>query len=88
MRNAMNETAAAAPCSFRLSNEGLSTIGPFISDKRIVQLTLSDVRTLLSLEYPKFIVFSEDAKSKLTEMRKCPWILADLQMNPHTRLQH
>ncbi|KND03593.1 uncharacterized protein SPPG_01069 [Spizellomyces punctatus DAOM BR117] len=65
-RSAGNDTGAE--CPFRLSNEGLATIGRYVSGKRVVQVPMSDIVTLLSIEYPKFTEFGEELQKKLTEM--------------------
>ncbi|KAJ3149520.1 tRNA (cytosine(34)-C(5))-methyltransferase [Geranomyces michiganensis] len=59
-RNSANDPSTPTyGCPFRLANDGLSTIGPFVGDRSVIHATMKDVVTLLSVEYPKFHEFDE-----------------------------
>ncbi|KAI8904638.1 S-adenosyl-L-methionine-dependent methyltransferase [Powellomyces hirtus] len=53
---------------FRLSNEGLSVIGAFVSPNNIIHASLPDIITLLSIEYPKFTQFNGRLQSIFTRI--------------------
>ncbi|KAJ3181791.1 tRNA (cytosine(34)-C(5))-methyltransferase [Geranomyces variabilis] len=59
-RNSANDPSTPTyGCPFRLANDGLSTIGPFVGDRSVIHASMKDVITLLSVEYPKFQEFDE-----------------------------
>ncbi|KAJ3012948.1 tRNA (cytosine(34)-C(5))-methyltransferase [Thoreauomyces humboldtii] len=59
---------AAQGCAFRLANEGLSTLSPFVSGSILVSASMADVQILLAHEYPKFPEFSEELSQKFKDM--------------------
>ncbi|CAG8485723.1 12913_t:CDS:10 [Acaulospora morrowiae] len=64
------EANEAIKCDFRFNAEGLSTIHPFISDKRVVEFELEDLRILLSEPTPLIERFCERIKEKLKNLGK------------------
>ncbi|KAH6561543.1 hypothetical protein BASA50_009538 [Batrachochytrium salamandrivorans] len=50
-------------CPYRVSSEGIQTIAPFLSSARQITLSLSDLCTFITFEYPKFTEFSSEAQS-------------------------
>ncbi|KAI8817926.1 cytosine(34)-C(5)-methyltransferase [Fimicolochytrium jonesii] len=71
-RNSAHDGGAGSP--FRLSNDGLSTIAPFVSDKCVIQASLADIKVLLPMSYPKFTKFSDEMREIFEKLRK--WLQA------------
>ncbi|KAI8589072.1 NOL1/NOP2/Sun domain family, member 2 [Geranomyces variabilis] len=73
-RNSANDPSTPTyGCPFRLANDGLSTIGPFVGDRSVIHASMKDVVTLLSVEYPKFQEFDEQIAEafKQRDMGSC-----------------
>jgi len=60
-----NEGDGTVKCSYRIVNEGLNTISPYLSDKRVILVTLNDLKALLQEGYPLISSFSENTKNAL-----------------------
>lgn len=54
-----------ATCSFRLTQEGLSTVLPFMH-KRMFDIEIEDLIILLTNEYPPHVSFSKDFQERLS----------------------
>ncbi|XP_054721042.1 RNA cytosine-C(5)-methyltransferase NSUN2-like [Uloborus diversus] len=54
-----------ATCTFRLTQEGISTMLPFMR-ARIIDVCKEDIITLLSHEYPAHTLFTKDMQEKLS----------------------
>ncbi|CAG8476678.1 3457_t:CDS:2, partial [Acaulospora colombiana] len=62
------ETNEAIKCEFRFNSEGMSTIYPFISNRRVVEFELEDLKILLSEPTPLIERFDEKIKTRLKEL--------------------
>ncbi|GFT67052.1 hypothetical protein NPIL_67921 [Nephila pilipes] len=51
-------------CMYRLAQEGVSTISPYMSDRKM-DIKLEDLVVLLTNEYPAHTLFSEETQQKL-----------------------
>jgi len=60
-----NEGDGTVKCSYRIVNEGLNTISPYLSEKRVINVTLNDLRVLLEEDYPHLNGFCENTKNAL-----------------------
>lgn len=54
---------------FRISNEGIQTINPFLSTLRVVEVSDLDLKILIEHEHPKFDSFSNEANALFSEIR-------------------
>ncbi|GFT47148.1 hypothetical protein TNCV_3747921 [Trichonephila clavipes] len=54
-------------CMYRLTQEGVSTISPYMSDRKM-DIKLEDLIVLLTNEYPAHTLFSEETQQKLKEV--------------------
>ena len=59
------ETNEPVSCSFRFNAEGMHTIYSYLSNKRVINFGLKDVRILLSEPTPLFDRFDEKIREKL-----------------------
>ncbi|KAJ3121048.1 tRNA (cytosine(34)-C(5))-methyltransferase [Nowakowskiella sp. JEL0407] len=55
-------------CPFRLNTEGLSTIGPFLSEVRVLQVPMSDLLVILRMNNPLFSSLSEATEKWLINL--------------------
>ncbi|KAJ3305691.1 hypothetical protein HDV03_001099 [Kappamyces sp. JEL0829] len=53
---------------FRVSNEGVQTIQPYLATERQFSLTFQDLATLIKLEYPKFTDFTQEGRELLESL--------------------
>jgi len=65
-----NEGDGNVKCSYRIVNEGLSTISPYLSDKRVINVTLNDLKVLLEEDYPHLNGFCEKTKGDLEALEQ------------------
>jgi len=63
-----NEGDGTVKCSYRIVNEGLSTISPYLSDKRVINVTFNDLKVLLEEDYPHLLGFCDETKKALEEL--------------------
>ena len=62
---ARQETNEPVSCSFRFNTEGMHTIYPYLSNKRVIYFGLKEIRILLSEPTPLFDRFDEKIREKL-----------------------
>ncbi|ORX46233.1 multisite-specific tRNA:(cytosine-C(5))-methyltransferase [Piromyces finnis] len=70
-----NEGDGNVKCSYRIVNEGLNTLSPYLSEKRIINATLEDLRVLLEEDYPHINGFTENTKSALEGLDQGSFVL-------------
>jgi 16S rRNA C967 or C1407 C5-methylase (RsmB/RsmF family) len=63
-----NEGDGTVKCKYRIVNEGLSTISPYLSDKRVISVTFNDLKVLLEEDYPHLLGFCDETKKALEEL--------------------
>ncbi|ORY05842.1 S-adenosyl-L-methionine-dependent methyltransferase [Basidiobolus meristosporus CBS 931.73] len=54
---------------FRIHSEGLSMMFPFLSDVRVIDICVNDIKVLLEQQNPKFESFAESTQVKLKSVR-------------------
>ncbi|KAL1783479.1 tRNA (cytosine(34)-C(5))-methyltransferase [Sigmodon hispidus] len=64
-----NNSGEEFDCAFRLTQEGIYTLYPFINS-RIITVSMEDVKTLLTQENPFFRKLSSDAYSQVKDLAK------------------
>uniref|UniRef100_A0A8C2PAG1 tRNA (cytosine(34)-C(5))-methyltransferase n=1 Tax=Capra hircus TaxID=9925 RepID=A0A8C2PAG1_CAPHI len=72
-----NNSGEEFDCAFRLAQEGIYTLYPFINS-RIITVSIEDVQVLLTQENPFFRKLSSEAYSQVKDMGKRP----DLETQP------
>ncbi|CAJ0923945.1 22096_t:CDS:10 [Entrophospora sp. SA101] len=63
-----HDTYDVVRCNFRCNAEGISTIFPFLSSKRVINLGLKELEILLSEPNPLFSKFDEDVNERIKEL--------------------
>ena len=64
-----NNSGEEFDCAFRLAQEGIYTLYPFINS-RIITVSMEDVKTLLTQENPFFRKLSSEAYSQVKDLAK------------------
>ncbi len=59
------ETNEPVKCPFRFNAEGIYTVYPYLSNKRVINFGLKEVKILLSEPTPLFDRFDEKIREKL-----------------------
>jgi 16S rRNA C967 or C1407 C5-methylase (RsmB/RsmF family) len=60
---------------YRLNNEGLLTLAPYLSDRKRINCSLGDLLVAISNSYPKFSAFSDDFRAILEKLAISGYLL-------------
>ncbi|RUS17287.1 hypothetical protein BC937DRAFT_90165 [Endogone sp. FLAS-F59071] len=63
-----DHAALKGACPFRVSSEILPMLAPFLSDRRSVNISLSELRTLVMVAFPKVEEFTGETYNKVNRM--------------------
>ena len=69
------ESKSADEFKYRLNNEGLLTLAPYLSDHKRINCSLGDLIVALSNSYPKFSAFSQDFRLILEKLSISGYLL-------------
>lgn len=62
--------ANSTECAFRISAEGVPLLQQYIEDRRVLKVTVEDLKVILVKAFPMITEFTEDTKTKLEKLRK------------------
>lgn len=65
-----DHAALKGACPFRVSSEILPMLAPFLSDRRSVNISLSELKTLVMVAFPKVEEFTGETYNKVDRMGK------------------
>ncbi|CAO3611220.1 unnamed protein product [Cunninghamella echinulata] len=60
--------ANSTECAFRISAEGVPLLQQYIEDRRVLKVTVEDLKVILVKAFPMIAEFTEDTKTKLEKL--------------------